>query len=159
MICLLLGTYNIVDIFKENRLKAKYDKLHASEKYLSGDNLAFITIFAALSGFIGQIFAVGGGFIYGPMLLMLGVNPLVSSSTCLYMILFTNGVSFFQFAIYGQVNFSFVLALSPFNISGVILGMCLIKTIMKKYKRPSLIAFSLGAIICLAATITIVSSS
>ena len=159
LIGVLMTVYNVRDIFRENALKMKYGQLHESERFLCGKNLLFILSLAMLSGFVGQMFGVGGGFMYGPMLLMLGVSPLVSSSTCLYMILFSNGVSFFQFAVYGQLNYIFVGALGLFVLVGVVGGMLLIGTLMKKYKRPSLIAFALGVAIVISTVISIIGSA
>lgn len=104
------------------------------------------------------MFGVGGNFIYGPMLLMVGFDPQVSSSSCLYMIMFSNGVSFFMFAIYGQVNFHFSLACAIFTAIGVFSGLFLIGKLVKRYKRPSLIVFALATSISIATVISIVSS-
>lgn len=104
------------------------------------------------------MFGVGGNFVYGPMLLMIGFHPSVSSSSCLYMIMFTNCVGFFMFAVYGQVNFPFVLACAIFTAIGVFTGLFLIARLVKKYKRPSLIVFALATAILIATLISIVSS-
>jgi len=104
------------------------------------------------------MFGVGGNFIYGPLLLHVGFHPSVSSSTCLYMIMFSNCVSFFIFALYGQVNFPFTLACAIFTALGVFTGLFLVGRLIKKYKRPSIIVFALATAIAIATIISIVSS-
>ena len=88
LVCIAITCYNIHHIMRELALKEKFGVLHESEKWMKPENLPFMIIMSFMSGFIGQIFGLGGAFIYSPMLLTIGVNPLVSSSTCLYMMVF-----------------------------------------------------------------------
>ena len=105
------------------------------------------------------MFGVGGNFVYGPILIHIGIHPSVSSSSCLYMICFSSGVSFFMFAIYGQVNFPFALACALFTATGVFAGLFLVTRLIKKYKRPSIIVFALATAIGIASIVSIISSS
>uniref|UniRef100_A0A7S3I4N7 Uncharacterized protein n=1 Tax=Favella ehrenbergii TaxID=182087 RepID=A0A7S3I4N7_9SPIT len=158
IICAITNFYNVKTILSELALKEKFGCLHESEKYLTRRNLPFLLGLAFISAFIGQIFGLGGGFIYGPMLLMLGVNPIVVSSTCLYLIIFSGGASMFMFLVFGKLNWTYTLWLALFTGLGVILGLFVIKRVMKQYKRPSLVAFALALAIIISIGFSIFGS-
>ena len=121
-------------------------------------NLPTLLICAFIAAFIGQMFGLGGGFIYGPILLTLGVNPLVISATLLYMIIFSSAASMFMFSFFGKLNLIYTLWVGLFAGIGVTLGLLVMKKVMKKYKRPSLVAFSLGIAIIISCMMSIFSS-
>ena len=158
LIAIAITCHNIRIIMHEIALKEKFGVLHESESWMKPRNLPFMIIASFMSGFVGQIFGLGGAFIYGPLLITIGVNPLVSASTCLYMMIFTTGVSMFMFFIYGNLNVSYMLFLAIWTVTGVLLGVCATKHIMKRYNRPSLVAFALAIAVAIATTISITSS-
>ena len=90
------------------------------------------------------MFGLGGGFIYSPILLSQGANPVAIASTCLYMILFSASASTLMFGIYGRLVINWTLFLSMFSGTGVLLGLFVMKRAMKKYNRPSIVAFALA---------------
>ena len=92
------------------------------------------------------------------MILWVGVNPLVSASTCLYMIMFSNGSSLFMFLLFGRLNVPYTLFLFAFTGTGVVLGVIITKVVMSRFKRASLIAFALGIACIISTSISIVSS-
>ena len=111
-----------------------------------------------MSGFIGQIFGLGGGFIYGPMLMSIGVNPQVSASTCLFMVMFSNAASTFMFLLFGRLNLEYTGWIAIFTGAGVIIGLFGMKKLMANYKRPSLIVFSLALATVISTIIALCSS-
>ena len=145
-------------IFREVALKKLFNELHESEEYMTPKVLPFLIIMSFMSGFIGQMFGLGGGFVYGPMLLASGVNPLVSASTCLYMIMFSNSSSLIMFAIFGRLNIYYTLFLGVFTGTGVMMGVCITKVVMTRFKRASFVAIALGIVCCISTSISIVSS-
>ena len=115
-------------------------------------NLPVLLIASLISAFIGQMFGVGGGFIYGPILLHLGANPIVVASTCLYIIIFSSSASMFMFLIFGKLNLVYTLWIALYAGIGVIVGITVMKKAIKHYKRPSLVAFCL-ALACMISAI------
>ena len=158
VVCIAITFYNIRQIMKELALKEKFGELHESEMWMKPKNLPFMIIMSFMSGFIGQIFGLGGAFIYSPMLLTIGVNPLVSASTCLYMMVFQTCMSMFMFFIYGNLNVEYTLFLAIWTGIGVILGLFVTSQIIKRYNRPSLVAFALAISIIIATALSITSS-
>ena len=104
------------------------------------------------------MFGLGGSFIYGPVLLSFNLHALVSASTCLYMMVFSSGTSFIMFMIFGRLNVPFTLFIAIFSNTGVVLGLFAIGKLLKRYKRPSLIAFALATAIIIATILAIVSN-
>ena len=149
--------YNVTSIIKELELKEKLGKLHDSEKWMTPRNLPLLLSLALVAAFIGQMFGLGGGFIYGPVLITLGVNPIVNSATLLYMIIFSSAASMFMFMIFGKLNIAFTLWIALYAGAGVVLGLFVMKELIKRYKRPSLVAFALAIAIIISNIFSIYS--
>lgn len=158
IVCGIVTFFNIKAIRKENLLKEKFGCFHESEKYLSNKNLPCILILAFLCAFVGQIFGNGGGFAYGPVVLSLGAIPMVVAATMLYMIMFSSGSSSFMFFFFGRLNFAYTAFIAIFSGLGVVFGLLVMKRLVKKYKRPSLVAFALALAIIISNFMSIFSS-
>ena len=104
------------------------------------------------------MFGLGGSFVYGPILLTLGINPLVSASSCQYMIMFSNATTLFMFFIFGRLNVPYTLFIAIFTVFGVIIGLFVLKRAMKRYNRPSIVAFTLAVAIIISSIFAIFSS-
>ena len=100
----------------------------------------------------------GGGFILGPTLITMGINPVVNAATLLYLIVFSSGASSCMFLIFGKLNVMYMLWLALFTGFGVVLGLFVMKKIMQKYKRPSLVALCLAVAILISFILSAVSS-
>ena len=85
---------------------------------------------ATLSGFFGKILGLGGCSLFGPYLLSIGVNPLVSGATCLYMIMYANFASVFLFLIFGRLNLSYTLSIAVFTGIGCLAGLFIMRKVM-----------------------------
>ena len=76
------------------------------------------------------MFAQGGGFIYGPVLITFGVNPIVVSATILYMIIFSSAASSFLFMLFLKLNVAYILWIALLAGFGVIFGLFVMKKIL-----------------------------
>lgn len=74
------------------------------------------------------------------------------------MIMFGAATSMFMFLIYGQLNITFTLWLGIFTGIGVFAGLFGIRWLMRKFKRPSIMAFALTLTITIAMILAIVSN-
>ena len=88
-----------------------------------------------VGSFLGNTLGLGGGFIYNPVQIGLGVAPSVAASTSMYMIMFSAIASTILLVIYGQVNMAYVLYLACSCGVGVILGMYFIGKLLKRWNR------------------------
>ena len=83
---------------------------------------------------------------------------MVSAATCMYMVMFGAAASMFMFLIYGRFNLYYSLWVGLFSGIGVFLGLFVMRHIMKRYKRPSLIAFALATTIAIATVLAVYSN-
>lgn len=112
----------------------------------------------ALFAFVGSTIAiavgVGGSIIFNPLLLSMGVSPIVSSATALYLVMFNTFVSSIQFIIIGTLNWQFAGFLSIFIIIGTVIGLSVINGYVKRTGKQSVIVILLGCVICVGIILT-----
>lgn len=105
---------------------------------------------AFIGSFLGNALGLGGGFIYNPVQLSLGVAPSVAASTSMFMIMYSASASTVLMLVFGQINVPYVLYLCVSCGIGVILGMYFIGKLLKRWKRQSIVAICLAVILTLA---------
>lgn len=112
----------------------------------------------SLISFVGSTIAiavgVGGSIIFNPLLLSMGVCPIVSSATSLYLVMFNTFVSSIQFIILGSLNWQFAGFLSIFIIIGTMTGLSVINAYVKRTGKQSVIVILLGCVICVGIILT-----
>ena len=104
--------------------------------------------FSFLGGWVSGALGLGGGAIFNPLLLSMGVPPKVASATGMYMIIFSTGASTFSYLLNGMLDVGYGLWVGGFCVIGTIIGMQLLDRIMLKFDRQSplvmLLAFIMG---------------
>ena len=81
----------------------------------------------------------------------LGVPPTVSTSTGMYMIMFSTFASSVIYISYGALNQEFALWLGFWSIIGIIGGIKMVESLIKKYNRQSIIVFILCSVLGISA--------
>ena len=143
LLCVIITWVNVKEVKAEEKLKQKYG--YKTELLLNDQkNLTIILCLGFMSSFIGQIFGFGGAFIFNPAQIFLGVNPIVAASTSQFIHIFVNSMSVSIFVIFGKLNYQYTVWLGLFCGLGVFIGLFSIGWYMKKFNRPSIIAFALG---------------
>jgi hypothetical protein len=75
---------------KEQDLRKKYNiNFTVEEIIFEGKTLVLLLIIGFFGGFAAGAFGLGGGSIYNPALLALGVQPRVAASTGMYLVMFS----------------------------------------------------------------------
>jgi len=104
-----------------------------------------------LIGFIGGWAAgalgLGGGVIYNPALLALGVPPKVSSATGMYIVTFSTFASCCIFMIAGSLTMDYALWIGAWGVLGAIAGLLIVDWLMKKLGRQSIIVIVLTVVL------------
>ena len=143
-ICLSLTAYNVRVEQYEQGIKRKYGGgLAEGVIDLRGNNLCFLLAFSFLGGFVAGALGLGGGAIFNPLLLSMGVPPKVASASGMYMIIFSAGAAVMTYLFAGMINLSYGIWVGGFCIIGTFLGMWLLNTIMKRLNRQSPLVFLL----------------
>lgn len=91
--------------------------------------------FAFIGGWVSGALGLGGGSIYNPLLISMGVPPTVSTSTGMYMIMLSSTVSSCLYIMFGRLEISFGMWLGFWTTIGIVFGLKVIKNLMKKYER------------------------
>ena len=108
---------------------------------------------AFAGGWISGALGLGGGAIFNPVLLSMGIPPAVSSSTGMYLVMFTTLGSSITYFLNGTMNIEYSLWTGAWCILGSFAGMKLLEKVMKKWNRQSPIVFFLALILGLSALI------
>jgi uncharacterized membrane protein YfcA len=113
------------------------------------DNSIFIKypIYAFVSGLMAGLLGIGGGLILGPLLLELGLHPLVSTATSNFLVLFTSSSTSLQFILLGMMNFDYGLACTIASTIGSFVGTIVIQKIIQRTKRNSYLIFTLAIVL------------
>lgn len=131
-------------------------KKRLNYKYLEGDvewdpistlKYPFICVFA---GFFAGLFGIGGGIVKGPLMLYMGVNPLVASATCAVMIFFTSIAATTIFIAFGMLQFDYAVYFAVVGFIATAIGQFGVSYLVKKYKRTSLVSLSIGAVVAIS---------
>ena len=112
--------------------------------------------FGFIAGLIGSIIGIGGAIIMNPVMLRYKVRPDVMTATSTSMIVFTSSISALQYAVAGKINLYYALWTASFSFIGAFIGVFVLKKIVEKYKRTSIIIMALATAMGLSAVIAAV---
>eukprot|EP00730_Choanoeca_flexa_P012391 TRINITY_DN4159_c0_g1_i1.p1 TRINITY_DN4159_c0_g1~~TRINITY_DN4159_c0_g1_i1.p1 ORF type:complete len:496 (+),score=114.36 TRINITY_DN4159_c0_g1_i1:220-1707(+) len=155
ILCSFLG-YVIVKRDFEAKKASNY-KFVEGDIDFSGNNIIKYPMFAIVAGFLAGFLGIGGGMVLGPLLLQLGMIPMVSSATTSYMTLFTSTSSFMQFVVLNRVPFDYGAVLFGMAIVASAVGQVVLNSYIRRTGKNSIIAFILGGIISLATVLLVVT--
>lgn len=134
--CGILTALAATKVFHEQGLKEKLGAgMAPSDLRLTGNVLIKLVTFAFLGGFMSGALGLGGGAIFNPLLLSLGLLPCVASATGMYMILFSTSGSSMIYAIHKMLNLQFSFWIGIWCSSGSLLGLYILNKIIKRFDR------------------------
>ena len=107
-------------------------------------------IYAFVGGVLAGVLGIGGGLILGPMLLEMGINPIISTSTSNFLVLFTSSSTTLQFVIMGMMNFDYGLICTVCSTVGSMIGTLAIQNLIRKTGRPSILIFCLAVVLAVS---------
>jgi len=90
---------------------------------------------------------LGGGVVFNPVLIGLGVPPTVAASTGMYMIMFSAFLNSLTFWLFDNLPIIYAYWIGLWSSFGIAVFLSIIGAIIKKYDRPSIVVFILGAVI------------
>lgn len=104
-----------------------------------------------LGGIVAGMLGFGGGMILGPLMLEMGIHPLVSSATSSVMVLFSASAATFSFAVADKLNYQYAFVYGGLCAVASIFGVAIISTSVRRSGKGSLIVFTLAFIIATGA--------
>jgi uncharacterized membrane protein YfcA len=136
----------------EQRLKIVVGRgIVQSDIRYSGKQLRNLLLGALFGGWVSGALGLGGGSIFNPLMISLGVPPSVSTATGMYMILWSASASSIMYYTFGTLNVTFALWLSFWCCIGIVVGVSLVNYLIKIYGRQSILVFFLVFMLGLSA--------
>ena len=106
LICMLVTLLAIRRVNYEQYFKIKYGKgISKSDLKFSPNVVRRLVSVAFAGGWVSGALGLGGGAIFNPVLLSMGIPPAVSSSTGMYLVMFTTFGSSITYSLQGTMNF------------------------------------------------------
>ena len=147
LICILVTGYAIKRSASEQQLKIKYG-INFNEGYvvLEGKALVVLVCIGFFGGLVAGALGLGGGSIYNPALLTLGVHPKVSGATGMFLVLFSTVNTCLLNWLNGFLDVYYGMWIASFALLGSIFGMLATDKIVKMTGKPSIIVWVLVAV-------------
>lgn len=101
-------------------------------------------------GWVAGALGLGGGVIFNPLLLAMGVPPKVSSATGMYIITFSKIATCLIYLIYGLLQMDYALWIAAWSTVGAIMGLKGANYYMQRFGRQSIIVFCLTFIMIIS---------
>jgi uncharacterized membrane protein YfcA len=155
----------VISFWARTQLVQKWEKKKRLQyKYVKGDiewnpkNTLIYPAICFFAGFCAGMFGVGGGIVKGPLMLQMGVHPLVASATVAVMIMFTSVAGTVMFVTFGTLTWDYGIFLFIVGFISTAIGQFGVSYLVQKYKRTSLVSFSIGAVVAISTVLMTVQS-
>jgi uncharacterized membrane protein YfcA len=119
-----------------------------------GSVLRSLLMISFVGGLVAGALGLGGGSIYNPALLALGVDPRVAGSTGMYLVLFGTINSCVINFVHGSLDLYYAMWLGLWSVLGAGFGLILTEMGVKKTGRPSIFVWLLFLVFLLSVVIT-----
>ena len=106
---------------------------------LTWKRLAQMSVLSLITGFLSGTLGIGGGLVYVPVFVGLGMHPDVASATGMHVVLFSSFAQFLLFIESGVLSVGMVLWEAGIVILGSLLGQVVIMFLVKKHGRHSIV--------------------
>lgn len=107
-------------------------------------------VLCTVAGLFAGLFGVGGGIVKGPLMLEMGVNPLVAAATAATMIFFTTSAACVSFAIFGELDPKYSTIAFLLGLICTAVGQGGINRWMESAKRHSPPVLSIGTVLAVS---------
>ena len=129
---------------EEQKLKIKYGVNYKEGDILfEGRALVVLVSIGFVGGLVAGALGLGGGSIYNPALLSLGVHPKVSGATGMYLVLYSTVNTCLINYLNDYLDIYYALWISTFSLLGSILGMLATDKVVKMTGKPSVMVWVL----------------
>mmetsp|Transcript_12568 Transcript_12568/g.17343 ORF Transcript_12568/g.17343 Transcript_12568/m.17343 type:complete len:148 (-) Transcript_12568:84-527(-) len=118
---------------------------------MKGKTLVKVLLIGFIGGWVAGALGLGGGAIFNPALLALGVPPVVSSATGMYLVSFSKIASCVVYGLNGQLDIDYCLWIGLWSVISSALSLYAADWYMRRFKRQSIIVWILTFILGLSA--------
>ena len=103
-----------------------------------------------LTGVVAGSLGVGGGMIIGNYMLEIGMDAHLTTALSTFLVLLSSTATTFQFMLAGAIHMRHAPFFMLLSLIGSLIGNFLLKALVKKYRRPSIIVWTLFGVMCVA---------
>ncbi len=105
-------------------MKIKYGNINivSSDIIFNKTNILKLVSLGFFGGLLAGAFGLGGGVIFNPILLTMGLPPQVSGANSLYLVCFSKIASCLVYILNGRMNLSYAFWIGIFTSLGGVLG-------------------------------------
>ena len=132
IIIFIINIASIIIVYKEQTIKKMNNHQYDHELEFTILKIVFLSLFSFFVGFLAYLLGMGGGLFLIPMMNSIGIDPLVSSSTVMFMILLSKTVSTVLAITSGFLNYDYIIIAGIFIILFSITFLCTLDQIIKK---------------------------
>jgi len=157
LICVASAVFAVRMAQNEQRLKMQYGGVNIGKSdivYTDKKRLTQLLVLGFVGGWVAGALGLGGGCVYNPALLALGIPPKVSSATGLYLVTFSKIASVLIYFLNDQLDVLYGIWIGFWSCLGMVAGLILTQYYMKKTGRQSIIVWCL-VVIFVVSTIAI----
>ena len=115
-------------------------------KYTKRNTMVWPSYFF-ISGLLASLLGIGGGMVIGPLLLEIGLNPVVSNATTACMTLFTASAATLQYLVTNQDSFDYFLWYLVITFFAGLIGRKFIQGYLKRTGKQAVVVALLGVVI------------
>ncbi|EGD78809.1 hypothetical protein PTSG_01784 [Salpingoeca rosetta] len=123
-----------------------------------GANLNKFPALAFFAGVAAAMMGIGGGMIKSPIMLAMGLQPQVVTTTSSFMIIFTSSATTLQYLILGKLKPQQLGIVMSMGFAGAVVGQRVVNYIIAKYKKQSFLIFLLGGLTIVSGIIIVATS-
>ena len=143
-------------LLEEWKIKAsvQYQYCHGEIEWNERNTLIYppISIFA---GLLASTFGIGGGIVFGPLMLEMGVHPLVAYATSSAMIFFTTFIAATSYLVLGTLVIDYGIYFLFIGFISTAIGQIIVNYFVKKYNKVSFISFCVAIVVFTATAVMV----
>eukprot|EP00929_Paragymnodinium_shiwhaense_P047270 TRINITY_DN23971_c0_g3_i1.p1 TRINITY_DN23971_c0_g3~~TRINITY_DN23971_c0_g3_i1.p1 ORF type:complete len:530 (-),score=135.42 TRINITY_DN23971_c0_g3_i1:215-1804(-) len=143
-------------LFRRILIREYNDKMESDHLWKEGDikwderTTIVYPLVCTISGVFAGLFGVGGGIVKGPLMLEMGVLPVIASATAATMILFTSSAACVSFYLFGMLQKEYAALFFVLGFVCTAFGQGITNQWMKSAKRQSPPVLSIGTVLGLS---------
>ncbi|CAJ1950588.1 unnamed protein product [Cylindrotheca closterium] len=123
---------------------------HPQDVLWDFEKTRFYAFFTFIAGIVAGLIGIGGGMVLGPLMLVMGIHPRVSSATTATMVVLTSSSVAVLFVTAGMVPWQYAVTFFSTCFFGALIGKKYIDGYVKKSGKASILIFMLATIIAFA---------
>ena len=143
--CGLMSLISVFIIRKEQNLKIKYGTVGMCESDIiyTNKNVLKLVSLGFFGGFLAGAFGLGGGVIYNPILLTMGIPPTVAGACSLFLVGYSKVASTVVYALNNLLNIYYALWVGFWACIGGFVGSLLLVVYIRLGGRQSVVVWAL----------------